>query len=138
MAISRDFGEFSRRLAIRATQVTDNAELAIRRAAVAADTAIVMSTPVDTGRARGNWNVSVGQIDSTVKEEGFPSPQDALSAGQTTIGQWRLGSGVIFIANSLPYIQRLEDGYSAQAPNGMIEFGMKAAIQQLGGERLLG
>lgn len=30
--------------------------------------AIVLRTPVDTGRARGNWNVSVNTIDSSVNE----------------------------------------------------------------------
>jgi hypothetical protein len=136
MAISHDFGQFSRRMAIRSTQVAGGAERAIRRAAVAADTALVMTTPVDTGRARGNWNVSVGRIDDTVYSSNFPGPSEALAQGQMTIGKWKLGSGVIFIANSLPYIQRLEDGYSAQAPSGMVQFAMKAAIEQLGGEGL--
>lgn len=45
---------------------------------------------------------------------------------------WRLGSAAIFLTNNLPYIERLERGWSKQAPTGMValtvaEFGGIAA-----------
>lgn len=109
----------------------------MRRAAVAADTALILTTPVDTGRARGNWNVAVGHIDSGVRLLDFPDPSAAQSEAQAAIAPWRLGDGAIFIANSLPYIMPLENGSSAQAPNGMVQHAMLAARQQVNSGRLL-
>ena len=54
---------------------------------------IIRRTPVDTGRLKGNW-----QITSNIK----------------------LGKRV-FISNNLPYAKRIEDGYSKQAPMGMVK-----------------
>ena len=73
---------------------------------------IVARTPVDTGRARGNWQSSLNtpslQIDPT--GEGY----------QATIASVKLGDSVFFI-NNLPYIEELEDGSSDQAPAGMVK-----------------
>ena len=91
---------------------------------------IVQKTPVDTGRARGNWNVEVGKDDTSTSErktqqyhskDDMPDPNDDES---------------IFISNNLPYIYKLEyggygkdgksngsktvDGFSRQAPSGMV------------------
>ena len=114
-----------------------NTERIVRRAAVAADTALILTTPVDTGRARGNWNVSVGHVNTEVRELNFPDQGGAISEGQSALGAWRLGSGTIFIANSLPYILSLENGSSAKAPSGMVQHAMLAARQQVAVGRLL-
>ena len=114
-----------------------NVERIVRRAAVAADTALILTTPVDTGRARGNWNVSVGRVDTRVREINFPDQNGALSEGQAQLQAWRLGGGIIFIANSLPYILPLENGSSAKAPNGMMQHALLAARQQVAAGRLL-
>lgn len=90
---------------------------------------IVQRTPVDTGRARGNWQVTInvpavgetGKFDTSSSLEGGGSSED-LSA----LAQLRLGD-VIFITNNVPYIVRLEEGWSAQAPQGMLA----VSIQQL-------
>ncbi len=72
------------------------------------------------GRSRGNWNCTLGQPDlSTTPEETFPGlgqtmakmQQMVLSGDRKTI-DW--------LANSLPYIERLESGWSRQAPIGMV------------------
>lgn len=114
-----------------------NTERLVRRAAVAADGALILTTPVDTGRARGNWNVSVGRVDTRVREINFPDQNGALSEGQAQLQAWRLGGGIIFIANSLPYILPLENGSSAKAPNGMMQHALLAARQQVAVGRLL-
>lgn len=138
MGRSTSFGEFSRRMAIRAQQVATGTERTIRQAAIAADTAIVTATPVDTGRAKGNWLASVGQtpvVETT--EDTDPGGQMTLNQNQRTIEGWRLGQGAIFIANGLPYIQELENGSSQQAPNGMTQSGLDAARAQLKKSSLL-
>lgn len=92
---------------------------------------IVKKTPVDTGRARGNWNPSVGSPDLTVDENATqPKVKDVSAFPQSK------GDEPIYISNDLPYIRKLEfgeypnppkkdggktvNGYSRQAPQGMV------------------
>ena len=102
-----------------------------RKIALIAYDGITKKTPVDTGRARGNWNFSVGNADTTVSSEGFgkstgshvnsPTPPSSPKAPKITL---KKGDGLedIYITNNLPYIKRLEDGHhSKQAPKGMVK-----------------
>lgn len=131
MAVSRGFGQFSRRMKVVANAVGENAAILVRKAALAADQAVVQSTPVDTGRARANWVVSIGAPRRT--EVGFTDPGGgiAISAGAAVIGGYKAGQGSIFITNSVPYINELEDGSSKQARSGMTVFAIQAARAQL-------
>lgn len=81
---------------------------------------VIFRTPVDTGRARGGWLVTVG---SPTKDE---SDQGTDRTGNTTLAK---GTAVIasakefkkiFIDNNVNYIEFLEDGSSAQAPAGIV------------------
>ncbi len=91
---------------------------------------IVKKTPVDTGRARANWNITVGH-NSFV--ESADTTQKFRSADQVPDPK---GDESIFISNNLPYITTLEyggfpnppnkdggktiNGFSKQAPEGMV------------------
>ena len=103
----------------------------VRKAyAFALYSSIVKKTPVDTGRARGNWNITVGH-DSFV--ESANTTQKFKSADQVPEPK---GDETIYISNNLPYITKLEyggypnppkkgngktiNGYSRQAPEGMV------------------
>lgn len=92
---------------------------------------IIRMTPVDTGRARGNWFVGLNVTDETSesnknKGAGYIAkelPKDLVSQK-------------VFLYNNLPYIQKLEfggysqgpgstdkttsEGFSKQAPQGMV------------------
>lgn len=81
-------------------------------------------TPVDTGHARANWIVSIGEP---------PSEQSAASGaayqnGVTRLLSWKLGDGDIFVGNAVVYIQRLDAGHSKQAPAGFIEAAIARAV----------
>ncbi|MCP4897721.1 MAG: hypothetical protein GY906_12175 [bacterium] len=147
MATFRDPKKFAKRMFFISSKVKKNAENAVKKAALAADRAAVMATPVDTGRARANWLVSVGKprlgeefFDSMpggkTSNEG-PAASQALDQGRAAIMKYKLGKGGIFISNSVHYIQRLESGSSAQAPGGMTAAALMAARRQLGTVRLL-
>jgi len=80
---------------------------------------ILMRTPVDTGRARGNWQVSIanypfGEVRSTDRGGGTTTQKGAAALANLTPFQ------VVYIANNLPYIQALENGSSKQSPQGMM------------------
>lgn len=103
---------FAEKVEGRVTQVTRWVALeALRR--------VVMKTPVRDGRARGSWQVAVsvrptGEVDILDKDGG-----PTIAEGSREIAQ--VGPNeVIFIASNLPYIERLEGGYSQQAPQGMV------------------
>lgn len=82
---------------------------------------LMRRTPVRKGRARANWNVAVGSIDRAENAEATTADVGAKqAAGMQVIGAFAIG-GRLFITNSVPYIGRLEDGSSKQAPQGMVK-----------------
>lgn len=124
-----EFDAFAERMSKLAESVVHNTEKHVRAAALIADSTVVQATPVDTGRARANWTLSIGSpvfADRPSPGPGAAGP-DAVSAANGVLQQWRVGSGPICISNGLPYITRLDTGYSAQAPNGMTAQAINAA-----------
>jgi hypothetical protein len=104
---------------------------------------IVMDTPVDTGRARANWQASINTPASTASASTDPSGASTVAAGQ--MAATMAYGNVFWIVNNLPYIASLEfglygkppgsangpktvGGYSKQSPRGMV----RIAIQNLG------
>lgn len=81
---------------------------------------IVNATPVDTGRARGNWQATFDRpADDFFLGKFDKSGQQAISQGSIKIDQ-HTGYRRVFITNNLPYILMLEDGSSKRAPDGMV------------------
>lgn len=90
---------------------------------------LVYKTPVDTSKALSNWIVTLGKpskdkLDPHFFGE-FGSSQKASAAESLTRAKYILKNKKpgqsIFIVNNLPYIVRLNEGYSAQAPAGFVE-----------------
>ncbi len=93
-------------------------------------TGVVEKTPVDTGRARGNWQVSVnGSAGNTTIERNdqsgpaeatlAPGLSTAVDAGLAALAGVKPFSTVV-IYNNVEYIAALEHGHSKQAPHGMV------------------
>lgn len=102
-------------------RLRDKSDKLVRGVALEAHGRIMRRTPVDKGRARNNWNVSIGSIDRSYDESlRGRGGQHALQEGQRVIlGRFRPGD-VLYITNSLPYVPELERGHSKQAPQGMV------------------
>lgn len=81
---------------------------------------VVLKTPVDEGRARGNWQVGAGVIPSGAIARVDKTGGQTISAGFAAISAFQDPYGAIYVTNNLPYILRLEDGSSRQAPAGMV------------------
>jgi len=95
----------------------------------------VMSTPVDTGRLRGNWLVSQG---SPITAE-LARFDKSGSIVQGEIVQSVGGVGTVnYLVNNLPYAERIEyDCWSNQAPSGMVRVNfarIKAIISEVAAE----
>jgi len=80
---------------------------------------VVKLTPVRTGRARGNWRIGINRIVATVSDatrDKAPLGAPPTNANRALAKLRRAKFGVtVHISNGLPYIQRLERGYSKQS-----------------------
>lgn len=130
--------EFNKRMGDLATRVARNADKTVRKAALAADQAVVMGTPVDTGRARANWIAALNSASSETREAKDRSGGFAIEQAAGTIGMYDGERDVeIHITNNLPYIQPLNDGSSVQAPAGFVRAAIRQGIAAVRGARLL-
>lgn len=100
--------------------VPAKANLLKRKLALQALTRLVERTPVDTGRARGNWQVTLGDhLPDGPVDRLDPDGSGAIGQGSQAIAVVRRGEP-IWISNHLAYIEELEHGTSEQAPEGML------------------
>lgn len=112
-----------------------------RAAALATLQTVITRTPFDTGRAKNNWLTTVGSPseDELIGDMGDfdRSGQAAISKGDRVIAS--VGdhdNGSIYITNNLPYINRLNQGWSKQAPAGFVQMSIKAAVEAIKNARL--
>jgi hypothetical protein len=83
---------------------------------------VIKATPVDTGRARGNWQTAVGSPAQAETDRVDKSGGEAIAEVESKTPQ---GAGqVTYLSNNLPYIDELENGSSKQAPEGMVRKNM--------------
>lgn len=97
---------------------------------------VVMRTPVDTGRARGNWQVSIGAtIEGTIErsEKGtIGDPSGAtVREGELVLSRYS-GFQSVFIVNNVEYIEYLNEGSSKQIPANFIELTLTEVAAQFG------
>tara|TARA_R110000796_G_C14571530_1_gene435757 strand:- start:2496 stop:2906 length:411 start_codon:yes stop_codon:yes gene_type:complete len=74
---------------------------------------IVKRTPVDTGRARASWDMTINNPSNYVPGEGDTTPEPLPSLDLD-------GNDQLYIVSNLVYIEPLEHGHSNQAPLGMV------------------
>lgn len=127
--MSKSLLDLANSLEQRAAKLDDEA---CRVAVYIAETIVAdlaYKTPVDTSQALSNWQVSLGSpVDSKIPpyypgEGGSTrnsSAQSTIDTAKNLLKQKRPGV-TIYISNVLPYIRRLNDGYSKQAPAGFVE-----------------
>lgn len=104
---------------------------------------VTISTPVDTGRARWGWNCSVGNPDLTVpasapkgwigRSKGGTEfyGQDFTRSKKTFSVKAVSGDKTTYIANAVPYIGILNEGYSDQSPARFVELAFVNAVNKL-------
>jgi len=126
MSFASDIEKFVKKTGANADKVVRNVVLDIGKS-------LVMKTPVGDpkywkskppkgyagGHARGNWQHSVGsrvteEIDCIDK-----TGRKSIDRIQQSIPQSAAGL-VHYVQNSVPYIKRLEEGHSRQAPQGFV------------------
>lgn len=94
-------------------------ELAVRKIALDVFTEVILMSPVDTGRFRGNWQVAIGDVPAGTLEIEDKDGTATISKVQAATMGLEVGQ-TIYLINNLPYAQALEFGSSQQAPGGMV------------------
>lgn len=89
---------------------------------------LVRATPVDTGRARANWQIAHGSPPSgEIAWEGGgggAASREALDR-ESPVALSAPAPGRSWVANNVPYIGRLNDGWSDQAPAGFVDLAIE-------------
>ena len=142
MATLRQFANRIRRIGRR---VERNGPAIARQVAILVDQAVVTSTPVDTGRARSNWQAHLGAPVSGTVDALFPgrggstgeqNTAASLAAARAVISGFR-GESSIHITNNLEYIEDLNRGSSAQAPAQFVESAVLTGVNAARNSRIL-
>jgi hypothetical protein len=131
----------ARSLRGHALRIGISTDALVKDVAVAALETVVRATPVDTGRARRNWQTAVRVSRSiSVPIEEFDKSGEATIAEGTAIirGSERPDGHSIIISNSLKYIQALNSGHSKQAAAGFVERAVQSARNTVSNANLLG
>lgn len=132
----------------RAAEVQRGTTVIVRRAARAIDRGVVFGTPVDEGTARSNWVATLNVPFSGVIPAYAPgsklgiaergNAQGAIVQASGVINQYQAGrTRTIHFTNNVPYIERLNNGSSLQAPAMFVQRGIQAGIVSLKGVRVL-
>lgn len=79
---------------------------------------VIMATPVDTGLLRGNWQCSINSPILMTTDRTDKAGAAVIAEALANLGSM---ADVVYMVNSLPYVEQIEyEGYSAQAPEGMV------------------
>lgn len=113
------FADDVRRFSLKTGESTDKV---VRAVTLSLFNGIIRDVPVDTGRARGSFETTVGQPATTTPDRLDQSGKQAMAEIEANVPQ---GAGQeTYIASNLPYIVQLEEGSSKQAPEGFVRRNM--------------
>jgi hypothetical protein len=105
-------------------KVVETLEKATRSVAFVVDAELVARTPVDTGRARSNWLPTLN-----IPSEKTVGPNEKVDVGRV-LEDYSLDDNIL-ITNNLPYIERLNQGSSKQAPANFVEAAVQFGVSKV-------
>lgn len=114
-------------------RVNKRIDTVIRKSTIELFGSVIKMTPVDIGRAKGNWQCSIG---SPITSETDRLDSAALGSTNGSVAFSEVtktvkGTGhVVWLSNNVPYIRKLEysppgQGGSIQAPGGMVRLSLQ-------------
>lgn len=129
-------GQFAGNMRARAKRVPLNVGQIKRLVGQDVLQSVVTATPIDTGQARFNWNVSLNAPDHSTDMDGFMQygrTRDWLNKMATSLTVLaRVGvKDTIYISNALPYIRELNRGKSPQASADYVQRAALVAARRI-------
>ena len=112
---------FSDSLAKYCKAAGDQIDTVVRKTAIDLQASMIEKSPVDTGRFKSNWQCGIGAINS----DASAAPNADAQGRTVAVLQGYKPGNTIWLTNSLPYAKRLENGWSQQAPAGMVRLTMQ-------------
>jgi hypothetical protein len=114
-------GRFSGQLGRFAGRAKHNLDATRRAVAIKLFSAIIMDTPVLTGRLRGNWQTSINSPLTAPIDRNDLTGAEAIRDVEKMVAQSR-PTDAMYLRNNLPYAYRIEyEGWSkVKAPEGMV------------------
>lgn len=100
-------------------QVEDRIILLTRMIGLEALKRVIEKSPVDEGRFKGNWQVTIAAPATGTVDRLDRDGSATLAEGSAVIGGLTEAKA-IWLVNNLPYASRLENGWSKQAPAGVV------------------
>ena len=98
----------------------EKSEKLFRKVCFDLSNSIIMDTAVDKGTARGNWQPDINSIQNDVLEVEDKSGNATVAKVASQTNNLKLGQ-YFTLTNNLPYILRLEYGWSkTKSSNGMV------------------
>lgn len=112
-------GSFSLDIQRFVDKAKGNVDLVVRKISLDMFRRVIMKSPVDTGRFKGNWQVAIGSIPAGTLE--VNDKTGTATIARVTAATLGLQAGeTIYLVNNLEYARALEYGHSKQAPAGMV------------------
>lgn len=128
-----DFEDFAKDMFDLSGSLPNSVNSTKKTIALALASELISRTPVDTSQALSNWQVSVGSVNDNflppyhAGKSGSTYQQSSLAANQAAMDALSsYQGGDINIFNNAPYIVRLDQGYSSQAPAGFLNASLQA------------
>jgi hypothetical protein len=128
-----DTRRFEADIAKFAEQVKIAPELVVRKLALDIFTDLLRASPVDTGRFRANWTLSLGTPNRRIlwaMSDIGKQMQAQINLAAKRVQQAD-GTQVIYITNNLPYAERLNEGWSQQAPAGFVQMAIAKNVKPI-------
>lgn len=121
--------EFRRKFAAFVERAKGNQEQVVRKVALDLLSSLVLKSPVDTGRFRGNWQVQYNLTPRTL-DLLDRSGAATMATARLDLSHMQVGE-TAYLVNHLPYAVPLEYGHSRQAPAGMVRITLAEFDQYL-------
>ncbi|MGO4326737.1 HK97 gp10 family phage protein [Cupriavidus sp. 2TAF22] len=121
--------EFRRKFAAFVERAKGNQQQVVRKVGLDLLSSLVLKSPVDTGRFRGNWQVQYALAPKTL-DLVDRAGTSTISAAALDLSHLQVGE-TVYLINHLPYAVPLEYGHSQQAPAGMVRITLTEFDQYL-------
>lgn len=137
----KDLGQLARLLTQLALNSKGFEQRLVRSTVLNIHSGAVDDTPVNTGRARSNWIVTLGKpwagynppfAPGTMLGKGEKANAGAVKVMGAAVVTARQEGTSVFITNNAPYIGLLNQGKSPQSPPGFIEAAIQNGMQMAG------
>lgn len=139
-----NLNDLANRMGILAQAVANGGVRAVKEVTEKVGVTVVYATPVDTSRARLNWQGTVGAPAEGVLKP-YPlrpsspgdGPRTAIASIKAAASDYTGQREGVFITNNLDYIDDLNNGSSSQAPANFVEQAVMVGVRAVSNVRIL-